>query len=59
MIEIKYVCSNGKEYNLVGDRMRSTSGYFHSFDCKPMSTSQKLGVNVYDFDKEANTGLRG
>ena len=25
MIEIKYMCSNGKEYNLVGDRMRSTS----------------------------------
>ena len=29
MIEIKYVCSNGKEYSLVGDRMRATSGYFH------------------------------
>ena len=55
MIEIKYVCSNGKEYNLVGDRMRSTSGYFHSYEWKPMTTSQKLGVNVYDFEKEAKT----
>lgn len=24
MIEIKYMCSNGKEYNLVGNRMRPT-----------------------------------
>ena len=27
MIEIKYVCSNGEEYNLIGDKMRATSGY--------------------------------
>lgn len=30
MIEIKYVCSNGEKYNLIGDKMRATSGYFHA-----------------------------
>lgn len=42
MIEIKYVCSNGKEYNLVGNRMRPTSGYFHEYEWKPMTTDQEI-----------------
>ena len=46
MIEIKYVCSNGKEYNLVGDRMRPTSGYFHDYEWKPMTTDQEIGADV-------------
>ena len=55
MIEIKYVCSNGKEYNLVGDRMRPTSGYFHEYEWKPMTTDQEMGVDVYGFEKEGKT----
>ena len=55
MIEIKYVCSNGKEYNLVGDRMRPTSGYFHDYEWKPMTTDQEIGADVYGFEKEPKT----
>ncbi|MCF2555746.1 phage tail family protein [Faecalicatena contorta] len=55
MIEIKYVCSNGKEYNLVGDRMRATSGYFHSYDWKPKTTDMEMGSDVYGFTKESVT----
>lgn len=55
MIEIKYVCSNGKEYNLVGDRMRPTSGYFHDYEWKPMTTDQEIGAYVYGFEKEPKT----
>ena len=42
MIEIKYVCSNGKEYNLIGDRMRATSGSFHEYQWKSMTTDQQM-----------------
>lgn len=55
MIEIKYMCSNGKEYNLVGNRMRPTSGYFHEYEWKPMTTDQEIGANVYGFEKEPKT----
>ena len=55
MIGIKYVCSNGKEYNLIGDRMRATSGYFHEYEWKPMTTNQEIGENVYGFEKEPKT----
>lgn len=55
MIEIKYVCSNGKEYNLVGDRMRATSGYFHSYEWKQNATQMETGDDVYGFSKEAVT----
>lgn len=55
MIEIKYVCSDGKEYNLIGNRMRATSGYFHEYEWKPMATSQKIGADVYDFEREPKT----
>lgn len=51
MIEIKYMCSNGKEYNLVGNRMRPTSGYFHEYEWKPMTTDQEIGADVYGFEK--------
>ena len=55
MIEIKYVCSNGKEYNLIGDRMRATSGSFHEYQWKSMTTDQQMGVDVYGFEKEPKT----
>ena len=55
MIEIKYVCSNGKEYNLIGDRMRATSGNFHAYEWKQDATSQEKGDSVYGFSKESKT----
>lgn len=55
MIEIKYVCSNGKEYDLVGDRMRTTSGCFHAYEWRPKETEMEFGSDVYGFSKEAVT----
>lgn len=55
MIEIQYASSDGKEYNLVGDRMRATSGYFHEYEWKPMTTDQEIGADVYGFEKEPKT----
>lgn len=55
MIEIKYVCSDGKEYGLLGDRMRATSGNFHSYEWKQDATSQEIGDSVYGFSKESKT----
>ena len=55
MIEIQYASSDGKEYNLVGNRMRATSGYFHEYEWKPMTTDQEIGEDVYGFEKEPKT----
>lgn len=55
MIEIKYVCSNGEEYNLIGDKMRATSGYFHAYEWKPNTTEREMGVTVNAFAKEPVT----
>ena len=55
MIEIKYVCSNGEEYNLIGDKMRATSGYFHAYEWKPNTTEREMGVTVNAFEKEPVT----
>lgn len=52
MIEIKYVCSNGEEYNLIGDKMRATSGYFHAYEWIPNTTEKEMGVTVNSFTKE-------
>ena len=52
MIEIKYVCSNGEEYNLIGDKMRATSGYFHAYEWTPNTTEKEMGVTVNSFTKE-------
>ena len=30
-MEIKYISSNGKSYNLIGEKMRATSGNFHRY----------------------------
>lgn len=53
MIEIKYVCSNRKEYSLTGDRMRATSGYFHTYEWEPDVSKKENGENVYGFKKVA------
>ena len=52
MIKIKYVCSNGEEYNLIGDKMRATSGYFHAYEWIPNTTEKEMGVTVNSFTKE-------
>ena len=51
MIEIKYVCSNGEEYNLIGDKMKATSGYFHEYEWKPNATEREMGATVNAFTK--------
>ena len=43
MIEVKYVCSNGKEYNLIGDKLRPTNGYFHKYKWKQKATDTGMG----------------
>lgn len=55
MIEIKYVCSNEEEYNLIGDKMRATSGYFHAYEWIPNTTEKEMGVTVNAFAKEPVT----
>lgn len=55
MIEIKYVCSNEEEYNLIGDKMRATSGYFHAYEWTPNTTEKEMGVTVNAFAKEPVT----
>ena len=46
---VRYVCSNGKEYSLIGDRMRATSGNFHKYEWKQNSTEIQFGDSVYGF----------
>ena len=55
MIEVKYVCSNGKEYNLIGDKLRPTNGYFHKYKWKQKATDTGMGDSVYGFSKESIT----
>lgn len=55
MIEVKYVCSNGKEYNLIGDKLRPTNGYFHKYKWKQKATDTGMGDSVYGFSKEPIT----
>lgn len=56
MIEIKYVCSNGKEYNLAGDRIEGT-GEVH-FIFRSGATATRVvhpdGVNIGSFTVESN-----
>ena len=35
--------------------MRATSGYFHEYEWKPMTTDREIGVDVYGFEKEPKT----
>lgn len=53
MIEIKYVSSNNKEYNLVGNRMRVTSGNFHKYKWKAKTRETESGDVVYGFSKDS------
>lgn len=55
MIEVRYVSSNRKEYNLIGDKMRPTSGVFHDYEWDPETVNQKMGDKVTGFTKKAKT----
>ena len=54
MIEIKYKSSDGREYNLVGDRMRAISGSFHSYKWKPKTQELNYGDRVSGFGKNSS-----
>lgn len=54
-MEVKYVSSNKKEYNLIGDKMRTTDGTFHSYGWNPEVIKRKIGETVTGFTKESTT----
>ena len=51
MIEVRYISSNKKEYNLIGDKMRPTDGSFHSYEWTPEVIERKVGETVTGFTK--------
>ena len=55
MTEIKYQCSNGNEYNLIGDRMRATDGNLHKYKWEKDVTEIENGENLKKFKKEPIT----
>lgn len=54
-MEVKYISSNKKEYDLISDKVMVTSGNFHSYSWEPQKTEKKYGDRVYDFTKESKT----
>ena len=59
MIEVKYICSNGEEYNLIGDKMRATSGYFHAYEWKPNTTEREMDDRYNKFASKGVRDLKG
>lgn len=55
MTEVKYVCSNGKEYNLIGDRLRPTTGTFHDYAWEIETAYGINGYRIESFKKAAKT----
>lgn len=55
MIEVKYISSNKKEYNLIGDKMRPTDGSFHKYEWEPSVITRLIGETVTRFAKKAKT----
>lgn len=55
MIEVRYISSNKKEYNLIGDRMRPTDGSFHAYEWTPEIVGRKIGETVTGFTKASKT----
>lgn len=53
MIEVKYISSDGNEYDLLGDRMRSTDGNFHEYEWEVSAIERKRGETVTEFRKKA------
>lgn len=52
---IRYVCSNGKTFDLYGKNMRATSGSFHQIRWKQIASERKFGEKVTGFKKESMT----
>lgn len=48
-----YKSSNGKSFDLVGEMMRVTSGTFHKYEWKAITSKILMGDKVYGFKKEA------
>ena len=55
MIEVRYVSSNGREYNLITDHIRPTSGTFHSYEWKANEAEIENGTEVYAWTKDPIT----
>lgn len=55
MIEVMYISSNGKKFNLIGDKMRATNGRFHKYSWKENVEKRECGDDLIEFIKEANT----
>lgn len=55
MIEIKYVSSNGREYSLIGDKMRATNGSMHKYAWNKDVTELIYGDEVNTFKKRSVT----
>lgn len=53
MINLIYISSNGKKYNLLADKMRLTGGMFHDYSWNPDSKQTVYGDRVYGFGKES------
>lgn len=54
-MSIKYVSSNGKEFDLIGAKLRVTSGNFHSYEWSEDATETENGSVVYGFKKGSVT----
>lgn len=52
MIEIKYISSNGKEYNLIGEKMRVKSGNYHKYSWGKEVQKSKIGERLLNFTKD-------
>lgn len=55
MIEVRYISSNKKEYNLIGDKMRPTDGVFHEYEWTQEVIERKVGETVTGFTKASKT----
>ena len=53
MIEAVYISSNGKKFNLIGDKMRITNGRVHKYSWKKVVIAGKYGDILDGFTKEA------
>ena len=50
-MKAKYVSSNGKEYDLIGAKMRVSQGSFHSYEWEEDAEETESGSVVYGFKK--------
>lgn len=53
MIEVMYISSNGKKFDLIGDKMRITNGGMHKYSWKKVVSAGEYGDILDGFTKEA------